>query len=102
MIIKEDFIELISALEKQTKKDEKLYKLGIDSTELNTDLWSATETLIEATFGKEDAEWIFWYCFERNFGKREDLKATRKDEDGVEHEICRTVEELYDLINEKN
>jgi len=57
-------------------------------------LYKANEILMTKAFGEEAADWISWFMYEKDFGRREDLGAWDEDK----NEICKTVDQLYDYI----
>jgi len=57
-------------------------------------LYKADEILMTKAFGEEAAEMISWFMYEKDFGRRDDIKAWDKDD----NEICRTVDQLYDYV----
>ena len=52
--------------------------------------------LIGSIYGREGRDTFDWWCYEKNFGERTDLKMT--DKDG--NELCRTIEELHQYLED--
>ena len=94
MINKEDFIKLIEHLKLADERGGELYKLGVDTMELNDSLYRAVDILFSAVFNEEQRGWVEWFTFDCDFGRKE-LKA--RDKEG--NPIVRNVEELWDEIN---
>lgn len=59
-----DLREVIKLIKKQSEVNLKLYKMGIDSTELNDRLYRAIDILMEGQFGKANNEVLSWYIYE--------------------------------------
>ena len=91
---RKQFKQLINLLDEQQQSIDKAYAIDIDILEFMNPMFTANEILFKEAFGEEAAEWISWFMYEKDFGRREDLGAW--DEDKTE--ICRTVDELYDYI----
>ena len=96
------FFNLIEQLEKHDHKIHDLYRLGVDLIDLNDPLNSVIKDLMVECFGVDGEDMISWWCYEKDFGKREDL--TCRDKDG--NLICQDLDGLYEYIqtlkNEKN
>lgn len=93
----EVFKELIEKLKSQEQKEQELYRLGIDLFEFNGCLHSTVSILIGAYYGKDGLETFDWWCYEKDWGSREDFTMT--DLDGTL--LCQTVDDLHDYL-EKN
>ena len=62
----EVFTEIINKLSKQSDKEHALYVLDVDVSNLSDDYMSVINILIEIYYGKEGANWISWYLWERD------------------------------------
>ena len=62
----EVFTEILNKLRKQSDKEHALYVLDIDVSNLSDDYMSVINILIEIYYGKEGADWISWYLWERD------------------------------------
>ena len=62
----EVFTEILNKLRKQSDKEHALYVLDIDVSNLSDDYMSVINILIEIYYGKEGANWISWYLWERD------------------------------------
>jgi hypothetical protein len=100
---KETFIKAIEALEKQENYNfefsEKLGKCfpNAHSANLLPDNHFLSNILIQILQEEMNDmdNWIEWFCYEKDFGKYEDIKAY--DEDGKEIPMS-TTEELYNFL----
>ena len=89
------FTTLIEGIQAQSNKTHELYKHGVDLLSFNDDYYrDVVNPLMLEAFGKDGADWIDWYIYEKD-GK-EDMKAW--DREG--NEICYDVESLYKVITE--
>ena len=62
----EVFTEILNKLRKQSDKEHALYVLDIDVSNLSDDYMSVINILLEIYYGKEGANWISWYLWERD------------------------------------
>jgi hypothetical protein len=88
------FFNMIEELEKRDNKTKTLYHLGVDLTELDSPFESVIRDLMIECFGVDGEDMISWWCYEKDFGKREDL--TCQDKDG--NLICQDLDGLYEYI----
>jgi hypothetical protein len=65
------FSQIVLRLKQESEKSQKLYKLGVDTTELNDGLHQIISLLIEEIYGEEGLDWFSWFCHESDFGKRD-------------------------------
>jgi hypothetical protein len=91
---KEKFKKVVGLLEAHSYKSEMIYKHGIDIVDFTNDLQEVISILMKEAFGEEADDWISWWLYEKDFGKREDIKAYEKD--GTE--ILDTIDNLYNYI----
>lgn len=90
------FEELIATLKKCDEKSFAANQLGIDLIEYDTDYSKAIWLAIRAHYGKEAADWIEWYLYERESLNGNINQAWDKDN----NEICHTVESLWKVVEE--
>jgi hypothetical protein len=89
-----DFEKLINTILKNKENSYQLYKLGIDLSNYNNDLFNVINILMEKAFGKFDKEWIDWFIYERVTPSGEILKA----HDAEGNEICYDIKSLWEEI----
>lgn len=90
----EVFKRVIELMKAAKERHLALYKLGVDITNINEEHHEVINHLLGTLFGMEGRDTIDWWCYEKDFGTREDLKMT--DLDG--NEICKTIEEIHEWI----
>lgn len=95
---KETFLQLIDIIPKLDTVAEPLYNLGIDITECSiiSAVGDLVGTIAEEYYGKDGREWIEWWIYEKE--NNPELKVFETDDNGNEAEILRTVDELYDYL----
>ena len=93
----EVFKVLVEKLKNQAQKEREAYQVGVDLFEFTADFHSIISILIGSYYGQDGLETFDWWCFDKEWGTREDLKMT--DRDGTE--LCKTVEDLHKYL-EKN
>ena len=95
---KETFIEIIKNLELAEKNILIYDKFGIDLHESKysvvTPLFQTIDLFFSTIYTEIGVDWINWFMYEKNFGKNENMKAYEAN-----IEICKNVEELYNLVN---
>ena len=64
----ENFLKVITAIEKQDKAVSALYDLKVDLVEWTDPYGVITGKLLEEIYGEEGVDWFNWYCYENNFG----------------------------------
>jgi hypothetical protein len=74
----EVFTEILNRIKKQSDKEHALYALDIDITNFSDDYSTVIDMLLEVYYGKEGAEWIGWYMWERD-PVGDQYQATDKD-----------------------
>ena len=62
----EVFTEVLNRLRKQSDKEHALYALDVDLINYSDDHNSVINILLEVYYGKEGADWIGWYLWERD------------------------------------
>ena len=92
----EVFKEIVSKLKEQQESLDNAYKSGIDLINFTNPYESVISMLIGSIYGNEGKETFDWWCYEKKWGEQMDLTMT--DKDG--NELCRTVEELHQYLEE--
>lgn len=96
---KETFIKIIKNIELAEKNTLLYDKFGIDLYEgeysVVDPLFQTIDLFFSAIYTKIGVDWINWFMYEKDFGKDENMKAY-----ALNVEICRNVEELYNLVNQ--
>lgn len=90
----EKFEKIILSLQKSSDQVDLLYRNGIDITEVLDPLHSIIEDLLGFIFNDNGQDWIEWFIYEKEFGRREDLKAW----DEKQNEIAYDIKSLYQLL----
>jgi len=78
----EVFTEILNKIRKQSDKQDALYKLEIDLVNISDDYTSVINILLEVYYGKEGADWIYWYLWERD-KDGDQYQATDKDGNAI-------------------
>ena len=78
----EVFTEVLNRLRKQSDKEHALYALDIDLVNYSDDHNSVINILLEVYYGKEGADWIDWYLWERD-EDGDQYQATDKDGNAI-------------------
>lgn len=90
----EKFEKIILNLQKTYDHANILYSYGIDITEVTDNLHTIISDLLGIIFTDDGKDWIDWFMYEKEFGKREDLKAW----DENKNEIAYDIKSLYELL----
>lgn len=103
VISKEYFNEIMESVESTYKYQEGLNdyfsKNGVDGYIYQPDCVDTTMKLLHNIFGEKDKnEWISYFCFELDFGKKY-KKGSIKDEFGKDITLA-TFDDLYTLLTE--
>ena len=64
----ENFLKVITAIEKQDRAVSTLYDLKVDLIEWTDPYGVIIGKLLEEIYGEEGVDWFNWYCYENNFG----------------------------------
>jgi hypothetical protein len=86
--------QLIKELKSISNRNRKLYELDVDLIAYDNKFHSIINTLLKEMFTKEAYNWFEWYCFEKDFGERIDIKAWDKEK----NEICKDINGLHKLM----
>jgi hypothetical protein len=91
----EVFTEILNKLRKQSDKHDVLYELDIDLVNFSDDYTTVIDMLLEVYYGKEGADWISWYLWERDPVGTID-QATNRDG----KPICFDVKSLWEEVEQ--
>lgn len=91
----EVFTEILNKLRKQSDKEHALYVLDVDLINFSDDYTSVINILLEIYYGKEGADWIAWYLWERD-PVGDQYQATDKDGNA----ICYDVKSLWEEVEQ--
>jgi len=64
----ENFLKVITTIEKQDKAVSALYDLKVDLIEWTDPYATIISELLKEIYGEEGVDWFNWYCYENNFG----------------------------------
>jgi len=90
----QELTHLLNLMGANNKRTLEAYKIGIDLSEFGESAQQVIDLLLKHVFNEDQYECITWWMYEKDFGRRADLKMW--DKDGKE--ICRTVEELHQFL----
>lgn len=90
----EQFEDIMTKLQKSSDNTDVLYRHGVDVTDVTDHLHSIIGKLLCCVFTSEGYDWIEWFIYEKEFGKRADMKAWDADK----NEIAYDLRSLYDLL----
>lgn len=93
----ESFKVIVEQLRNVSDRTSEAYKADVDLIDYNNDFHTIITMLIDELLTKESVDWFDWFCFEKDFGRKKDMKAWDKDR----NEICKDIEGLYKLIKFK-
>ena len=91
----EVFTEILNKLRKQSDKEHALYVLDIDTINFSDNYTSVINILLEVYYGKDGADWIGWYLYERDPVGTIDQASTN---DGKP--ICYDVKSLWEEVEQ--
>ena len=91
----EVFTEILNKLRKQSDKEHALYQLDVDVINFSDYYTSIINILLEVYYGKEGADWISWYMWERDPVGTIDQATTN---DGKP--ICFDVKSLWEEVEQ--
>lgn len=100
MITKKQFITIITAIEEQHKLEQEfadaLDKIldGNFVPMLSANLENSIMTVVKELF-EDNADWISWWMYEKDFGKRKDMSASYKNGKKIKLD---TVDDLYKFL----
>ncbi len=91
----EVFTEILNRLKKQSDKEHALYVLDIDTINFSDNYASVINILLDVYYGKDGADWISWYLWERDPVGTIDQATTN---DGKP--ICYDVKSLWEEVEQ--
>jgi len=91
----EVFTEILNRLRKQSDKEHALYVLDIDTINFSDNYTSVINILLEVYYGKDGADWIGWYLWERDPDGTID-QATNNDG----KPICYDIKSLWEEVEQ--
>ena len=91
----EVFTEILNKLRKQSDKEHALYVLDIDTSNFSDNYTSVINILLEIYYGKDGADWIGWYLWERDPLGTIDQATTN---DGKP--ICYDIQSLWEEVEQ--
>jgi hypothetical protein len=91
----EVFTEILNRLSKQSDKEHALYVLDIDTINFSDNYTSVINILLEVYYGKDGADWISWYLWERDPVGTIDQATTN---DGKP--ICYDIQSLWEEVEQ--
>jgi len=91
----EVFTEILNRLRKQSDKEHALYVLDIDTINFSDNYTSVINILLEVYYGKDGADWIGWYLWERDPLGTIDQASTN---DGLP--ICYDIQSLWEEVEQ--
>jgi hypothetical protein len=92
----EVFVEVVNLLKGYKEKEDAVYKQGLDLYNFTEQLQYSVSLLIGSIYGKDGLETFDWWCYDKEWGTRDDLTMT--DREG--NQLCRTIEELHQYLEE--
>lgn len=90
----EVFAEIVALLKEQSDKEHNAHQVGIDLINFNDPVHAAVSHLIGAVYGPEGKDVFEWWCWDKEWGSRIELKMTEAD--GTE--VCQTLVDLHDWL----
>ena len=93
---KKELINIIKELKISSKKYNEEMDRHYSELEKIEKINQKIDENLKSKLNQEQVDWFYWFCYENDFGKG---KLIAEDKDG--NPICRTVEELLEIINEK-
>ena len=85
---------LIKTLLQKREDQLEIFKLGIDMSSYNDDLYNVIDMLMEKAFGSINKEWIDWFIYERVTPSGEILEAW----DENNKPICFDIKSLWEEV----
>lgn len=110
----EQFLKVITELQKQDQVVSDLYKLKVDLIDFMDPYHSIINTLLKEIYGEVGYDWFSWFCYESDYGQKDwkllptigsdgviipstdDTKFGAHDENG--NPICYDVKSLWEYM----
>jgi len=89
-----DFKDMIQTLDYQAKTENSLYKLNVDIYSHSDGYNKVIELLMSHYFGKEGCDWITWFCYENDFGRK---KYEAREGNKL---ICQDIKSLWEYVKD--
>jgi hypothetical protein len=93
----QQFEILIKTLLQKREDQVEIYRLGIDMSSYNDDLYKVIDMLMEKAFGI-NKEWIDWFVYERVSPSGQILEAW----DENKNPICYDIKSLWEEVNQND
>jgi hypothetical protein len=90
------FKRVVEQLKTTQERTHALAKLGIEVYSITDDLNAAISHLVGAYYGQEGLDTFEWWCWDKDWGTRTDLRMTNAD--GIS--ICETIEDLHQYLED--
>ena len=99
---KSTFSTIVLKLQLAFKRNDELYKLGVEMSQVTDTYHFIIDELMRSCFNEEQLGWIDWYLYERpsliERGKYNQAWKTLKD--GTKEEICYDIDSLWETVCE--
>lgn len=92
----EVFKKVVEQLKITQERSRSLAKLGVEVYSITDELISAISHLIGAYYGKEGLETFEWWCWDKEWGTRTDLRMKAANGEV----ICETIEDLHQYLED--
>ena len=63
-LTEEKLLKVIKLIKAQGDKTDKFYKIGLEISDINENLYMAIDTLLDSFFNKEKTETLYWFIYE--------------------------------------
>ena len=63
-LTEEKLLKVIKLIKNQEDKSDKFYKIGLEISDINENLYIAIDTLLDSFFNKEKTETLYWFIYE--------------------------------------
>jgi hypothetical protein len=97
---KETFSNIILKLQLAFKRNDELYKLGVELSQVTDTYHFIIDELMRSCFNEEQLGWIDWYLSERENFSGKIKKAWKTLKDGTKEEICYDIDSLWETVCE--
>lgn len=87
--------DLVQSMQKFEDEVKEILKIDIFEIPSIENFYRMFDIFIESHYTEKGQDWIFWWCYENEFGNRK-LEAF----DNNEKAICRNFDELYEYVKQ--
>lgn len=87
--------DMVQNMQKFEEEVKDVLNIDIFETPPFENFYKMFDLLIETNYTEEGQDWIFWWCYENDFGK---LGLEAKDENS--NPICANFDELYEYVKQ--